>query len=146
MTGGPWDTYDRDRLRAGWSYPVGRTIVEASLHAAGVHLLSLDFRMHGGPAPDPILLKATRYRDLGNTYYRPRGTPERSRCVFAIHAVPSGVRADAHAVLTTGGGLDRACAWLAATESADPTWLYKSHSWTAQLLNGAMHETAEATG
>ncbi|GAA2590740.1 hypothetical protein GCM10010435_81790 [Winogradskya consettensis] len=146
MTDGPWDTYDRDRLQAGWSYPVGRTVVEAALRVAGVHLLSLDFTMQGGSATDPILLRATRYRDMGNTsYYRTRGTPELSRCVLALHAVPSGVRAEAHAALTTGGGLDRAFAWLAATESADPTWLYKSHSWTARLLNGTLHEAAEAT-
>ncbi|GAB1644408.1 hypothetical protein [Krasilnikovia sp. MM14-A1259] len=144
VTVGPWDCYDRDKLQASWSYPVGRTIVETSLRAAGVHLLSLDFTMHSGTATDPVLLRATRYRDIGNTYYLSRGTPDRSRCVLAVYAVPSGTRAEARAVLTTGGGLDRACAWLAAAESAEPTWHDKSHNWTAYLLNGALRE-AETT-
>jgi hypothetical protein len=144
VTSEPRDSYNRRKLPAGWSYPVGRTIVEASLRAAGVHLLSLDFAPHSG-ATDPILLRAARYRDIGNTYYLPRGTSLRSRCVLALHAVPSGTRAEAHAAPTTGGGLDRACAWLAAAESADPTWRYESHSWTGYLLNGALHaaETAD---
>jgi hypothetical protein len=47
-------------------------------------------------------------------------------------------------VLTTGGALERAGAWLAAAESADPTWRYKSHNWTAYLLDGALQE-AETT-
>ncbi|AEV84686.1 hypothetical protein ACWT_3663 [Actinoplanes sp. SE50] len=144
MTDELWDSYDRDKLQAGWSYPVGRTTVEATLRAAGVHLLSLDFIMHGGATTDPLLLRATRYRDMGNTYFLQRGTSERSRCVLALYAVPSGVRAQARAVLTTGGGLDRACAWLAAAEAADPTWHYKSHGWTASLINGAL-QIAETT-
>jgi hypothetical protein len=140
-----WDTYERGKLQAGWSYPVGRTIVEASLRAVGVHLLSLDFAMLGGTTTDPILLQATRYLDLGNTYsyFRPRGTPERSRSVLRLYAVPSAARAEARAALTTGCGLDRACRWLAAAENADPTWRYKSHSWTADLFNGALRVAEE---
>ena len=140
-----WEGYDRGKLQDGWSYPVGRTIVEAALRAAGIYLLSLGFAMHGGTTNDPLLLRATRYRDIGNTVYLPRGTSARSRCVLAVYAVPSGARAQARAVLTTEGGLDRACAWLATAESADPTWNYRSRSWTASLLNGALH-VAEKTG
>ncbi|MFK3984258.1 hypothetical protein ACI2K4_28285 [Micromonospora sp. NPDC050397] len=140
----PWESYDRGPLRSGWSYPVGRSIVEASLRAVGVHLLSLDFNLSGGSQVDPVLLRATRYAAVGNTYYLPRGTPKRPRCVLMLYAVPSGVRAEARTALTTESGLQRACAWLAGAEHANPTWLDKSHSWTAYLRNGALYvEEAE---
>ncbi len=139
MAGEPWDSYDRDRLQSGWSYPVGRTIVETSLRAAGVHLRTLDFAMRRDPRTDLVLLRANRYADIGSTYYLPRGTPGRPRCVLALFAVPSAARIEVRAALTTGGGLLRVCAWLAATESTDLTWRYKPHSWTASLRNGALH-------
>lgn len=147
MTDESWDSYERGKLQAGWSYPVGRTMVETSLRAVGVRLLSLDFTMVGDASSDIILLQATRYLDLGNTYayFRPRGTPERSRSVLRLYAVPSDIRAKVRAVLTTGGVLDRACAWLAAAETANPTWRYKSHNWTASLFDGALHVAEQPT-
>ncbi|MEV4346733.1 hypothetical protein AB0J83_19930 [Actinoplanes sp. NPDC049596] len=146
MTDGPWDSYDRGKLRAGWSYPVGRTIVEEAVRSARVHLLSLDFSVPaGGTEAGLLLVRAARYRDLGNTYYLARGTPGNSRCVLHIYAVPSEVRAEARAMLTTGGGLERACKWLAATDSADPTWHDKSRRWEAYLIDGGLRE-AEAVG
>ncbi|GAB3835868.1 hypothetical protein GCM10027610_034730 [Dactylosporangium cerinum] len=62
---------------------------------------------------------------------------------MTLNAVPGGVRAQARATLTAGSVLHRACAWLAATELANPTWLDKSHNWTAHLHNGA--QRAEET-
>jgi len=134
----PWESYRRHVLRSGLSYPVGRSIVEASLRAAGVQLLSLDFTLNGDNETDTVLLRASRYSDLGTVHDLARGTPNRSRCVLTLYAVPSRVRAEAGAALTTGGGIDRACAWLAATRDANPTWLDTSHSWTAHLHDGVL--------
>ncbi|MER7281487.1 hypothetical protein ABT369_44325 [Dactylosporangium sp. NPDC000244] len=134
----PWESYHRNVLRSGLSYPVGRSIVEASLRAAGVHLLALDFTLYGDSQSDIVLLQAVRYSDIGSTYDLARGTPNRPRCVLKLYAVPSAIRAEAGAALTTGGGLLRACAWLAAADHANPTWLDKSHTWTAYLHSGAL--------
>ncbi|WP_426503517.1 hypothetical protein ACPPVO_38660 [Dactylosporangium sp. McL0621] len=134
----PWESYHRHVLRSGLSYPVGRSIVEASLRAAGVHLLALDFHLNGDNRADTVLLRAVRYSEIGSTYGLARGTPNRPRCVLTLYAVPSEARAEARTALTNGNGLHRACAWLAAAEDAKPTWLDKSHSWTAYLHNDAL--------
>lgn len=107
----PWESYHRRALRSGLSYPVGRSIVEASLRAAGVHLLALDFSLSGGVRTGILLLRADRYSKIGSTYFLARGTPNRPRCDLTLYAVPSGARAEARAALTSGRGLDRACAW-----------------------------------
>jgi hypothetical protein len=135
----PWDGYDRDRTWSGWSYPIGCTTVEAALREAGVRLLSLHFRQPAGSDPDVVyLLQADRYADLGATYGLRRGTPNRRRNTLALCAVPGAVRPQATAALTTGGALQRACAWLAAAEDADPTWLDRSHTWATYLHHGAL--------
>ncbi|WP_426504072.1 hypothetical protein ACPPVO_41570 [Dactylosporangium sp. McL0621] len=120
------------------SYPVGRSIVEASLRAAGVLLLALDFSRGEGDQAVTVLLRAARYSELGSTYHLPRGIPSRPRRVLTLYAVPSEVRTEARAALTTGGGLHRACALLAGAEHANPTWLDKSHHWTAYLRDGVL--------
>ncbi|GAB3835865.1 hypothetical protein ACFPIJ_40980 [Dactylosporangium cerinum] len=71
----PWDSYRRDALRSGLSYPVGRPLVEASLRAAGVHLLALGFARSDDNQTDTVLLRAVRYSDIGNTYDLPRERP-----------------------------------------------------------------------
>ncbi|MET7426732.1 hypothetical protein [Dactylosporangium sp. NPDC005555] len=121
--------------RSGWSYPVGRSIVESSLRAAGVHLLSLDFRATGGDGPDVLLLSADRYSDIGTNPGLRRGTPDRSRACLSLYTVPSALRPGARVALLDEGVVDRACAWLAAAERANPTWLDKSHAWTAWLID-----------
>ncbi|MFC5003782.1 hypothetical protein ACFPIJ_38905 [Dactylosporangium cerinum] len=136
----PWEHYRRDRTWTGWSYPIGRTPVEAALRKAGVRLLSLNFSQpgRGGDSTVITLLRADRYADIGTTYHLTRGTPRRPRTTLALSAVPSSLRSQAAEALTTGGALDGACAWLARAEKADPTWLDKSHNWTAYLDSGVL--------
>lgn len=138
MPDGPWASYQRGALRSGLTYPIGRSVVEASLRAAGVHLLTLDFTLYGENRHDTPLLQAVRYSDMGSTYFLPRGTPDRPRGDLTLYAVPSGLRAEAAAALTTGGGLRRACAWLAGAERADPTWRDKTRTWRVYLHDGAL--------
>jgi hypothetical protein len=136
----PWGHYERNRTWTGWSYPIGRTLVEAALRKAGVRLLSLTFRQpgHGGDSTVIALLRAGRYADIGATYHLTRGMPARPRTTLALSAVPSSLRPRAAEALTTGGALDGACSWLARAEQADPTWFDTSHDWTAYLDNGAL--------
>lgn len=130
----PWDHYGRDVLPSGWSYPVGRQIVEASLRATGVHLLSLDFSRGCAPAStDTTVLRAWRFSDIGTSYHVTRGTPERPRSTLTLYAVRGETRAHVGMLLTGGGILADACAWLAAAERASPTWLDKTHTWDAYL-------------
>ena len=98
----PWETYERDRTWSGWSYPIGRSLVEAALRQAGVRLLSLDFTQAGGDESDPVyLLRAERYADLGTSYHLPRGTPDRPRSTLRLFAVPSASHAQALCVQET---------------------------------------------
>lgn len=131
----PWLTYDRERLPAGWSYPLGRSVIEATLREAGVQLLSLDLRSGRDHDAGIVLLHAVRYRNLGNDggYFRARGTPDAPRGVLMLHAVPSGVRARASDALTSANAVEAVSAWLAAAEQAPPTWLDQEHHWTALL-------------
>ncbi|MFD9357046.1 hypothetical protein [Streptomyces sp. NPDC060031] len=38
MDARPWEMYTRSPLRAGFAHPVGQTVVEAELRAAGLHV------------------------------------------------------------------------------------------------------------
>lgn len=139
VQGEPWETYDRNRTWSGWSYPIGRTVVEAALREAGVRLLSLGFHQPAGRVDGGVqLLRADRYAETGATYGLRRGTPDRSRAALVLYAVPGAVRPGAAAALTAGAGLRSACAWLAAAEAASPTWHDTSHYWLLYLRDGVL--------
>ncbi len=135
MQGEPWETYRRNRTWTGWSYPVGRSVVEAALRDAGVRLLSLGLHQADGNEDGRVaLLRASRFADPDTTHQ----TPGRPRTDLVVYAVPSAVRARAGAALVAGRGLRDACAWLAAAEAAHPTWRDKSQYRLVYLCDGEL--------
>ncbi|MFE2880708.1 hypothetical protein ACFXG6_17120 [Streptomyces roseus] len=128
MTDHPWDSYTRDRLHAGFSYPVGRSLIEGPLRTTGLHLHSLhlscplprEWEQQGG-------LLFARWFAAG-------GTP--GLASLYVGAVPSHQRALVGGLLRDDL-LERACGWLHRL-AADPVSGYamSSRDWRARLHEG----------
>ncbi|GAA0577320.1 hypothetical protein GCM10010172_72550 [Paractinoplanes ferrugineus] len=107
----PWENYDRDRLRSGRSYPVGRDFVERCLRETGAVVGSLSFV--GGTA-DPQhtaerfgLLDLFWFSDVPGRIAFNRARSPASHLFMRVWAVPSGQRRQAAQLLADG--LPTAC-------------------------------------
>ncbi|MGW6706525.1 hypothetical protein ACWGDE_16750 [Streptomyces sp. NPDC054956] len=129
----PWESYSRTRLRRGWAYPVGRSVIEAGLRAAGVRV---DGLWLSGTDPD----NWTEWTILANCGWTPRAGPRRGagRASLSVSAVPSSERLAISGLLVEEV-LPRAYDWLArAAADPDSAWGGSSHWWRARIRNGAL--------
>ncbi|WP_412540063.1 hypothetical protein R8Z50_30235 [Longispora sp. K20-0274] len=127
----PWETYFRDKVRRGFAYPVGRSVIEDALRAADVQIESLSLWCpdHARWAEWSTLITAT---------WSPRSSLRRAGSRLTVKAVPSQHRATVAEHLN-GGVLRTACEWLAdATGDPDSAWAGSRHQWQARLLGGAV--------
>lgn len=58
----PWDDYSRDRLPQGWTYLLGRGVIEGALREAGARVASLSLGR-------PDLPQCEQDRDIFDVYY-----------------------------------------------------------------------------
>ena len=104
-----WGSVGRERLPAGWSWPVDRDRVDDALTAAGVRVGTLTFAV-----PEPAALGEPMLLDVRWLAADPAVVAEREpfhRLLLRLWAVP-----DADVPVVAGlldGGLPRACAWAA---------------------------------
>ena len=106
-----WGSVGRERLPAGWSWPVDREQVDDALRAAGVRVGTLTFAV-----PEPAALGEPMLLDVRWLAADPAVIERRApfeRLLLRVWAVPDG---DLTLVtgLLDGGGLARACSWAAA--------------------------------
>ncbi|MFJ3171654.1 hypothetical protein ACIPJK_12865 [Streptomyces roseus] len=128
MTDQPWNSYTRDRLYAGFSYPVGRSFIEGPLRATGLHLDSLHLS-----CPQP-----REWEEQGGLLFARWFAMDRrpGLALLSVEAVPSHQRALV-AGLLRDDLLERACRWLHRL-AADPVSGYAmtSRDWRARLHEG----------
>ncbi|MGY1837779.1 MULTISPECIES: hypothetical protein [unclassified Modestobacter] len=111
----PWGAFGRDRLPAGWAWPVDREQVADALTAAGARVAGCTFAVPEPAAVGEPLVVEVRWTPGGQLALR-------------LWAVPA---ADAEAVaadLANGGWLARAGRWAAEAPARGATWTAQTHA------------------
>ena len=125
----PWDDYSRDRLPRGWTYLLGRGVIEGALREAGARVASLSLGR-------PDLLQRELSQDVSDVYYyggallgHPSTLEARSSLLLMRWiAVPSEI-APTIAEEVRQVWLPRGCAWAAAALSHGNGWSAAEHRW-----------------
>jgi hypothetical protein len=115
----PWGSYEKDRVPSGYTYPIGRDVVEKALVAAGAQVGSLSFsRPVLDPPIDPQIVICIYWMGARQVeYFTARGTDTSPMLMMWVNAVRSEDRKAIRAQLETGA-LARACEWAAGFRSA----------------------------
>ena len=111
-----WGSVGRERLPAGWSWPVDREQVDDALRAAGVRVGTLTFAV-----PEPAALGEPMLLDVRWLAADPAGIARRApfeRLLLRVWAAPDG-DAPGIAALLTGEGLGLVARWAAEVLAAD---------------------------
>lgn len=110
----PWETYDKDRLPSGFTYPVGRDHVEKALTVSGARVGALYFsRPKLNPPNDPPIAIRIHWPGSGQpSYFNARDSDMSPRLIMWVNAVPSEDRAAIREQLEAGV-LARVCRWVA---------------------------------
>ena len=122
----PWARLYRGDLKSGFAYPVRAAEVAEALRAAGAQIGSLSFIVTGpqgrlGPRrPLGLLLVFADYQER-------RDLPFQDVCgSLAVYGVPTGLRAEIHALLI-GEALPAVASWLAQAAGRSEVWREMRH-------------------
>jgi hypothetical protein len=118
----------KDRLPKGWSYPLGRGVLDAALESAGVtSVLFVRYMLYGG---------STR-GERSPWVLHVQSDPETSRSPgvgsvsITVYAVPS---AERHATMVElRANLAAVCDWIKRGETASPSWRMTEHELAVEM-------------
>jgi len=122
----PWETYSRAKLHRGFVYPVGRTMIEHELRAAGARIVQLSMACDASDHWDGTLLIANWHpRDMT---FLAKGAR------LSVYAVPPQSRLAVAQILQAG--LLRSAADCLASLDPGSARGGSDHRWRARLRGG----------
>jgi hypothetical protein len=113
--------FHKDRLPKGWSYPLGRSVLDAALQSAGVTtVLFVNYSVIRGSVKD------VRYPPLRVAFMRDAPPSAASGKVdITVYAVPSSERLPTK--LAIESQLGAICSWIRRSETAPLWWRVTEH-------------------
>lgn len=127
-TAEPWEESSRDRLPAGWTYPLTRDELRRALDFRQARLEYLDFSWAGQKAAGPLYLLVLHWSSDAEARYFRIPDPERMPLRMSHHAVPESLARQIADELRTCW-LDRAVTWAKAAPGRGNAWTASDHSW-----------------
>jgi hypothetical protein len=142
MNDGPWR---RHPLRSGWTYPIGRNRVQASLLEFGVQLCSLALAMPPLGSTSVQLIRVRRYGDvshLGKRLQQDERTSMLDPIALRIFATPRDHLPGARGAFDAGA-LDQALQWVVTARTRGNAWQSTERLWRAHLVEGVLTTSEE---
>jgi hypothetical protein len=114
--------FHKDRLPKGWSYPLGRSVLDAALESAGItSVIFVHYKLHRASIQGeryPWLLRVAFLRE-------DPASPVSGKVDITVYAVPSPERRAT--MFALGHKLAAICDWIRRTETAPSSWRMTEH-------------------
>jgi hypothetical protein len=139
-----WESYEKDRLPPGWSYPLGRDRIAEALRDAGAVLGSLRLWGPGRPPhAQPYSVCRVMWAGDSQADYFGLVPVGRSRLHMSWDAVP-GEHRKAVADLLEGGTLRQVCEWATRALNRGNVWSATRHELVVTYADGRLHVSEPA--
>jgi len=139
----PWGRYDKDRLRSGLSYAIGRDLIERSLREAGAVVGSLVFAVpvNGYPilAVEQKIVEVFWFSTLKNRYWATAPETPGGNLMMRVWAVDSARRHEISGPLADA--VPEVCRWIAnaSARGTNTVWSAMRHELTVRYSNHRIH-------
>jgi len=134
-----WNSYYKDKLPRGWSYPSGRDEIQEALERKDVQLDSLSLRRGDQrKGVDLYVLKLHCQADMASNFMHLREKGGRLLSM-TMNSVPTELSKEIRAQLRDEW-LESALTWASETTARGNAWTASGHAWTLIYSRNGQHK------